>query len=329
MSKENTVLVTGAPGWLGTRLVEELRKKGNKVRVLALKGSYIKPIERTGAEIITGNVLDKSSIEKTTKGVKTVVHCAGIIHPKKAADFYRINVDGTRNVLESSANSGVGKFIFISSNSAQGVNKDRNSLFTEKDKPRPYTDYGKSKYLAENVVKDYQRSGKIKTTILRPCWFYGPRPPLRLIKLIQMIRDGKPMIFGDGHNLRSMTYVDNLVDAIILVIKNSKSDGQTYWITDEKPYETLEIYSTIADYFGVKLRPRYIPGLVSYMMEKVDIILGKLGIYEINLHVGGEMRRDIACNIEKAKKELGFNPKVGLKVGMKNTIEWCQEAGLI
>jgi len=142
---------------------------------------------------------------------------------------------------------------------------------------------------------------------------------------MNMIKKGKPIIFGDGLNKRSMTYVHNLVDGMLMAANKKSASGQTYWIADEKPYRTIEIYLTIAEILGVEIKPRFIPGIVSGVMEKADAVLGKMGKYSTNIHVAGEMDQDIACSIEKAKSELGYAPKVGLEEGMRRSIEWCRQ----
>lgn len=324
-------MVTGAPGWLGTRLIEVLRENGRDVCAIVLKGMDASYLEMLGAEVIEADITDGATLSGALNGVGTVFHCAGIIHPSlfRAKDFYRINSDGTRNMLEASVNAGVKKFIHVSSNSAQGVNVRRSVLMTEDGPDKPYTDYGISKHKAEQIVKEYQRAGRIETVIIRPCWFYGPRQPARMTKLMNMIKDGSPLLFGDGKNIRSMTYIDNLIDAMLLVEDSDKAIGETYWIANEEPRTSLEIYEEIARNLGVELKPKYVPKIVSQILEKVDILLGKFGIYEINVHVGGEMVRDIGCSIEKAKKELGYEPKVSFEEGIKASVEWAKEEGLV
>ncbi|MBI2508174.1 NAD-dependent epimerase/dehydratase family protein [Candidatus Woesearchaeota archaeon] len=330
----DVVFVTGTPGWLGSALVEALKKNKRKVRCLVLKGASLLHLQNLGVEIVEGDIAVPSSIKDDYfTDVCTVFHCAGIIHPKlfRARDFYKINRDGTKNLLEKSVSAGVEKFIYISSNAAAGVNKVNGNLMREGDTENPYTDYGKSKWQAEQVVKEFQNKRLIKTVIIRPCWFYGPKLPDRMIKLAKMIKSGKPLLFGDGKNLRSMTYVYDLVDALILAEKNNNAIGQTYWITDERPYTTIEIYRTMAKIFEVdNLEFRKIPASVSIVLELVDKTLGKFGIYEINFHVGGEMTRDIAVSIEKAKNELGWKPKHGgLEEGMRESLKWAMENNLI
>ena len=98
-----------------------------------------------------------------------------------------------------------------------------------------------------------------------------------------MIRDGKALLFGDGNNLRSMTYIDNLCDAMILAEKKNEANGETYWIADEKPYTTLEIYQTIADLLGVELKYKKIPSFASNFATLTDRILQMFRIYQKEL----------------------------------------------
>jgi len=144
-----------------------------------------------------------------------------------------------------------------------------------------------------------------------------------------MIKDGKPMIFGDGSNLRSMSYIGNVSHAIIQAINKESIGYEDYWISDSRPYITNEIYHTIADLLGVDIKPRYIPGIVSSCCRLGDKILQKLGKYSSYIHVAGEMDRSIACSIYKAKRGIGYNPTVDLKEGMKRSIEWCRNYGKI
>jgi len=323
------IFVTGAPGWLGTRLVEILRENKKSVRCLVLKNSDYSKLKDLGADTIEGDLLQPETLNNALNGVETVFHCAGIIHPKNVKEFYKINVDGTKNILEAGIKANAKKFVHISSNSAQGNNVERAILMKEDQQEHPAKNYGKSKYKAEQIVKEAQKSGKINTVILRPCWFYGIRQPDRMTKLMKMIKNGHPIIFGDGKNLRSMTYIDNLVDLMMLVEANDKANGQTYWAADERPYETLEIYQEIANELGVKLNPRFIPKIVSQMFELADDVFQGVGMYNINFHVAGEMTKDIACDISKAKNELGYKPRVDIKKGIKRSVEWCRQNNLL
>jgi len=323
------VLVTGATGWLGMRLVELLREKKKEVRCLvlpAIDSTYLKTL---GTEIFIGNLLNSESLKGLCDGIDTVFHCAGVVHPNRVKEFYEVNVEGTKNILEKAVKLGVGRFIYVSSNSVGGVNISRTKLMEEFDPPHPYKHYGLSKYKAEELVNRAFREGKIKTTILRPCWFYGIRQPERQTRFFKMIKKGNPIIFGDGKNLRSMSYIDNVVDALLLVEQKDISIGNTYWIADKRPYSTIEIYQIIARLLKVKdFRPRFVPTFVSTMCEIADTLIQSIGFYIKELHVAGELAKNIACSIKKAQEELGYEPKIDLEEGMRRSIEWCRTNGM-
>ncbi|MBU2103118.1 MAG: NAD(P)-dependent oxidoreductase [Candidatus Omnitrophota bacterium] len=319
------ILVTGAPGWLGTRLVEILREKNEDVRCIVLPESDDSIITSLGAQSHRGNIVDARSLVGSCDGIDIVFHCAGIIHPSCVKELHQINVDGTKNILEEAIKARVKKIIYVSSNSVGGVNISRDTLMTELDQPRPYKHYGISKYKAEELVNRASSEGKIKTTIIRPCWFYGIRQPERQTTFFRMIKKGNPLVFGDGKNLRSMSYIDNIIDALCLIKDNALSDGKTYWIADRKAYPTIEIYETIAKLLEVKnFKPIYVPGFSSSVFELADTLLQGFGLYQKEIHVAGEMNKDIACSIEKAQRELGYNPNVDLTEGMRRSIEWCR-----
>ena len=136
-------------------------------------------------------------------------------------------------------------------------------------------------------------------------------------------------MFGDGENLRSMSYVDNIVQGLTLAESVEKAAGNTYWIADERPYPTIEIYRTVAELLDVQdFSPRYIPGFSCYIAEIADELIQATGFYWTEMHVAGEMNRNIACSIEKAKAELGYKPTIELREGMRRSIEWCRKKGM-
>lgn len=335
------VLITGVPGWLGNRFLEILtegfEEEGSslpwQLRCLVLQDVKYSSFERLRKykpiEFMTGDITKKGTLKTALTGVDVIFHLAGIIHPKKIQDLYDINTLGTENLLSVAVEMGVKRFIHISSNSVAGTNVHANVLMKESDVPRPYMHYGSSKYKAENLVNAFGRAGKIETVIFRPCWFYGPAQPERQTIFFRMIKKGNPIVFGDGENIRSMSYVDNTCEALLLAAESSVAVGKTYWIADEKPYRTIEIYETIADLLGVtQFKPRYLPDFSSEVFFQVDKILQGLGLYIKEVHVAGEMNKNIACSVDKAKQELGYTPRVSLREGMQRSIEWCKRNGI-
>lgn len=335
------VLLTGVPGWLGNRFLEILVKESAKndpvsgwdIRCLCQPTIDISHIHSLASiksiEVVRADVSQRESLNGALKNIDVVFHMVGIIHPQRIKQLYEVNTLGTRNILRAAYEAGVKKFVYISSNSVGGMNVKRTKLMSEDDPPNPYLHYGRSKYQAECSVNEFYQSGKLKTVILRPCWYYGPHQPERQTRFLQMIKKGNPIVFGSGDNLRSMSYVDNVCQAMISAAQKDVANGKTYWIADERPYRTIEIYQTVADLLGVRsFKPRYVPDVVSECCAMADSLLQRLGCYMKEIHVAGEMNKDIACSIQKAKTELGYAPKIELKDGMNRSIEWCRNNGI-
>ena len=161
------------------------------------------------------------------------------------ADLYEINVDGTTRVVAAAARAGVRRAVVVSSNSPIGVSYSPKKIFDETSPYRPYMNYGRSKMIMELAVREFERRGLIETVIIRPPWFYGPNQPPRQTLFFKLIRDGKFPMVGDGNNLRSMSYIDNLVQGLLLAESVPAARGQTYWIADERPYSMNEIVGTV------------------------------------------------------------------------------------
>jgi nucleoside-diphosphate-sugar epimerase len=337
------VLITGVPGWLGSRFVEILLNgddgegppRGDwRIRCLTEPGSGLpSPFAHAGKlDVLRADITrDRDALAQACRGVEVVFHIAGIIHPPltRLRLLYDVNTQGTRNMLAAAVAGGVRRFVYVSSNSPVGCNRSAHELFTEETPYNPYLNYGLSKYHAELAVQDYQRAGALETVVLRPCWFYGPEQPRRQTRFFKMIQKGNPIVFGNGQNLRSMSYVDNTCQALLLAAEKPAAAGKTYWVADRRPYAMLEIYETVADLLNVALKPRYVPGFLSDACETLDRTLQACNLYEMNFHVAGEMNKNIACSVEKAGRELGYDPPIELREGMRRSIEWCRKVGYL
>jgi nucleoside-diphosphate-sugar epimerase len=192
---------------------------------------------------------------------------------------------------------------------------------------------GRSKLAMEQVVHEFQESGKLETVIIRAPWFYGPFQPARQTLFFRMVRDGKAPLVGDGGNRRSMAYTGNLASGLILAATHSAAAGQTYWIADAVPYTMCEVIDTVERLleaeFGQKCQHRRmrLPGFVSDVAEVVDRGIQATGLYHQKMHVLSEMNKTIACSVDKARRELGYQPKVALEEGMRRSMQWVMEHG--
>lgn len=338
------VLITGALGWLGISLVKALIKGLPDVerfsqprddltlRCLILPGQDPEIFKKLSdkIEVIVGDLRNPKDCDRFCEGADgaTLFHTAGIIHPRRVSEFYEINVEGTKNLLNSAIQSGIRRAVIVSSNSPCGCNPHPDHLFDEKSPYNPYMNYGKSKMLMELAVSEVQKSGKIETVVVRPPWFYGPNQPPRQTLFFQMIRDGKGPIVGDGNNLRSMAYLDNLCQGILLAAESENADGETYWIADDRPYSMNEIIDTVeklleSEFDQVCAHKRLkLPGIAGDIATAVDGSLQSLGLYQQKIHVLSEMNKTIACSVAKAKRELGYSPAVSLEEGMRRSLKW-------
>ena len=336
--------VTGAPGWLGTRLVETLLqglpeakslaafRPYDEVRCLVLRGQDAAPVRAiSGATIVEGDVTDAASTEAFLAGARDapVFHAAGIIHPTRGvAQFEEVNAQGTRNVLAGAIKAGARRFVHVSSNSPIGVNPSPDHVFDEDAPYAPYMGYGRSKKLAEDAVNEAHASGAIETAIIRPPWFYGPNQPERQTLFFRMIRDGKFPVLGTGEQRRSMAYVDNICQGLLLCDHVDAGKGRTYWIADLRPYPMSEIVDTVEavlrDDLGVKVTGKRfrLPGFVGDVAQAIDGSLQAMGVYHQKFHVLSEMNKTIACTVERAARELGYAPTVDLREGMRRSLAW-------
>jgi nucleoside-diphosphate-sugar epimerase len=321
-------IVTGAPGWLGTQLTLTLARDGRAVRCLVLKGQDTSALP-DAVEIVSGDLRDPQACDTLCRSAKgaTVFHCAGVIHPGwRTRDFWDVNVEGTRNLVHAAQRAGVRRLVAVSSNSPMGTNAP-GEVFTEDSPYRPYMGYGKSKVQMERVVM----GAELEWVIIRPPWFYGVGQPPRQSLFFEMIRDGKGPLVGPGDNLRSMAYIDNIVQGLSLCETTPRAEGQTYWIADERPYRMREILDTVEalmrDEFGITCRGGRLrlPAVVGPFATACDALLQRVGLYQQKVHVLGELDKNIACSIDKARSELGYNPAIALEEGMRRSIAWWLE----
>jgi nucleoside-diphosphate-sugar epimerase len=220
----------------------------------------------------------------------------------------------------------------VSSNSPFGANPTPQDRFTEASPFHPYMGYGKSKLEAEELVRRTSERGDLETVVLRPPWFYGPYQPPRQTQWLATVRRGRFPLVGDGTNQRSMVYTGNLVHGLLRAEVAAAAPGQAYWIADTEPYAMRDVFATVRRAFDAEglpathRQPR-IPRLAGVVAERLDGVLQGAGRYSPALHVLGELKDTIACDIAKARDELGYDPPTDLFEGMRASIRWCLERG--
>lgn len=334
------VVATGAAGWLGRNLLAALAPTRGMVRALvqtpeeaslaALAGSSVEPV--------VGDVRDPATLDRLFDGLPagaTVVHTAAVIHPTGGIrPFFDVNVGGTALVLDRARRHDVARFVHLSSNSPFGANPTPEHRFSEDSPFNPHLGYGTSKYEAEELVRRAGVAGWLHTVILRPPWFYGPYQPERQTRWLRAVQRGRFPLVGDGTNRRSMVYTGNLVHGIERAEVADVAPGSAYWIADPEPYPMVEVLATVRRALGAEGlavtggQPR-LPRLAGVAAETADRALQRVGRYHQALHVLGELKDTIACDVSRARAELGYDPQGTLYDGMRVAIRWCLDRGML
>jgi nucleoside-diphosphate-sugar epimerase len=338
LQRSDTVVITGAAGWLGQNLVRSLASRP-RVRVLVTRDDEASPLSLLSPtiEAVVGDVRDPSTADRLFDGIggdATVFHAAAIIHPARhVRDLYDVNVGGTQLVLDRARRAGVRRFVHVSSNSPFGANPTTHHTFDESSPYNPYMAYGRSKVEAEGIVRRSHDRGDIAAVIVRPPWFYGPFQPERQSTWFSAVRKGRFPIIGDGTQRRSMVYSGNLVHGLERAEVAEAAPGRAWWIADPTPYELREILETVraaleAEGLPVSGTLRSVPRVVGVVAEKIDALLQSRGLYQQAVHVLGELKDTIACDTSAAQREIGYAPQVSLLDGMRASIRWGLERGM-
>jgi len=309
------VLVTGASGFVGRALVAQLVALGHD-EVLALTRQA--PADQvSGATYLADNYLAwQTQWQPTLAGVHTVVHAAARAHllNDRAADplseFRKINVTGTLNLAAQAAQSGVSRFVFISSIGANGMQTAPGKPFTEVDQPNPHNAYALSKWEAEQGLLRIADETGMEVVIIRPPLVYSCNAPGNFGSLMRAVQRGRPLPLGAVHNQRSLVALDNLVDFIVTCISHPQAANQTFLVSDGQDLSTTELVRGMARAAGVPARLLPVPVWAlqagATLLDKGDAVQRLCG----NLQV----------DISKASSLLGWVPPVSVVEGLRRAV---------
>jgi nucleoside-diphosphate-sugar epimerase len=310
-------LVTGATGFIGSHLCEELVKRGYKVTCLSRTASNLQWIENLDVGLCRGDCTDSASLLKAVESVDYVFHLAGLTKATSDADFFNVNAKGTENLIKtiSERNPKLKRFVYLSSLAAVGPSRNGNPV-TENTHPDPVSSYGKSKLEGERAVLDYKDS--IPVTVLRPPAVFGPRDRDMLV-MFKMIKKG--VFFDLGKCYYSLLYVDDLVRGIVQCAESKEAEGKVYFLSDAEIYTGEAVATEMSSALGVKALPLKVPKFAMPFFAFIGEKINKAGI--INRDRIKDFRHSHwICDPGRVRKEIGFIPKVGLKEGIKWTADW-------
>ncbi len=325
------ILVTGGTGFTGSALTFRLLNEGHDVGVLDYQeGIRDDALREAGAELIYGSVTDASVVRDAMEGCEFVYHLAAAFRElDRPESFYRaVNVGGTRNVMEAAEACGVEKVVYCSTQGVHGHIDDPPGDETSPIDPEDH--YQQTKYEGEEVVRDFIEEG-MNATILRPTAIYGPGDPERFFMIYEFVDKGWFPMFGDGSTYYHPVYIDNLVDAFLLVMDPEKGRGGTYIIADEEYAPIKELVQRVARAMNTEVRILQFPFwpllAAAHVCEK---LCKPFGITPPLFPRRADWYRQVrAFRIEKARRELGYEPRVGLDEGLRKTAEWYWQEGYL
>lgn len=321
--KENKLasyLVTGGAGFIGSHLVDRLLKMGEKVIVVDNFDDYYDPrIKRDNIKTHLDNknftlrevdLRDKQSLEEIFQSnrINKVIHLAaraGVRASLKNPFIYEeVNIKGTLNLLEACKRYPLESFIFVSSSSVYGTT-DKIPFLEEERLGKLVSFYAVSKYTGEIICYTYHHLHHIPITCLRLFTVYGPRqrPEMAIHKFIRLISQGKKIdIFGNGSSRRDYTYISDIIDGMMQVLDKRRLGFEVFNLGSSKMIELRRLISLIEDLLGKKARMRYLP-------EQP----GDLPVTH--------------ADVSKARKMLGYNPKIKIEEGIAKTLDWFKGRG--
>lgn len=323
-------LVTGATGFTGGYLVENLIDHNYDVRVLVRPTSNIEKLKKFGVEFSFGDIRNKDEVDDAVQGVDIVFHVAALFRSAGIPNsvYWDVNVQGTENVLRVAVRHKVKRVVHCSTGGVHGHIDDPPA--TEDVPHKPADVYQESKSEGEKLALHYHRTKGLSVSVVRPTGIYGPGDT-RMLKMYRLIQKRRFIMFGSGNTLYHLTFVTDLVDGIRLAGEKVAADGQVYFIAGEKYITLNEFAEIIADELGTSTIRWHLPVFpvyaLGFLCEKICVLLRtEPPIYRRRVDF---FTQNHAFDISKAKKELGYAPKVEPKEGIHLTAEWYKQEGFL
>ncbi|MBP1590041.1 MAG: NAD-dependent epimerase/dehydratase family protein [Kiritimatiellae bacterium] len=332
------VVVTGGTGFTGSHLTRRMLDRGYDVTVLDnQKGLFDDEFKARGAKIIYGSVTDEKVLDEALEGADTVHHLAAAFRKVNMANrvYSEVNQGGMRKLLEVAKRRNVRKIVYCST---QGVHGNVASLSQNPPVPgdenspiKPEDYYQFSKHQGEIVAKEFVEKEGMDITVLRPTALYGPGDPGRFLMLYKWVARGYFPFFGNGKVFYHPVYVENFVDAHELAAARPEAKGQTYIIADDKYYYIKDIVAMISEVMNMPCKFVRLPFAPMYAVAALVELLYKPLPWDppIFRRRADWYRQNRGFKIDKARRELGYEPKVALREGLKITGQWYLDNGYL
>jgi nucleoside-diphosphate-sugar epimerase len=318
------VFISGALGFIGSVLADRYRSQGAEVRGVDVRAD-------SALGVVAGDISEAGAWQQHVSGCDLVINTAAYVgFGGKLDDVWRVNVLGTRRMLDAAAQGGAERFVQFSSVTTFGFEfpDGVEESYPVRLTGNPYPD---SKIASEQVTLQAHVGGEVVATIVRPGDVYGPRSRGWTVLPVQMIKSGQMVLPAGGHGQIGLVYVDNLVDGVLLAAESDKARGETFTIADGPAVEVGEFFAHYSRMLG-KPPPRTLPTPVARTVAAAGGRLAKLAGQDTELSAASVdylAKRCGAYSIEKARRVLGYEPKVSLDEGMRRTEAWLRAEGLL
>jgi dihydroflavonol-4-reductase len=318
-------LVTGATGFVGGHLVEQLLARGDTVTALVRSPGKAAPLERAGVRLVRGDLHAHAALAEAVQGQDVIYHVAGAVAALDEAAYLAGNRDGTANVVRAAEASGAPRLVLVSSMAAGGPavpGRPRSAG----EPPRPVTAYGRSKLASEAVV----RASRLPWTILRPPTIYGPRDRDNLIKVFRIAKLGVSPVFGDGSMELSAVYAPDLAEALVLAGRADSVIGGVFYVNHPEVLTSAQLVRMIGTTMGRTVGIVPLPEPVAR------------GILAITGGAARLLGRPTILNADKANEffqpawtgdpgpfmqATGWLAKHDMKAGLAETFRWYRAEG--
>lgn len=330
MSQTRTVLVTGANGFVGRNLCQALVEAGHAVKGLVRPGSERRFLSGLkGLALISGDITVPEHWPQALEGVEAVFHAAAKVSDwGPRAEFQAANVEGVRNVVEAARERGVRRVVVLSTVSVYGFPGQKNVDETFPLRPRPSDPYAATKAQGERLALSFNGQG-VEVTALRAGGIYGPHDQTTSLKMIPFLLKGRFCHVDHGRRVMAPLYIDNLIQALNLAAWSPAAPGQVYNIVDQGEVTWQEYIAWMCQELGCPLSRLSAPGWLAWpaagAVEFGARLVGLKDPPPITRYRVRAVMRDSHYSIQKARRELGYEPQVSTREGIRRTIRWYRE----
>ncbi len=323
---------------LGSHIAERLRRRNWSVRAVCRVGSDVTFLSRIGVQLVSGDLTDRSALGRACEGVDAVFHAAARVGDWGPwADFVRVSIDGTQHLIDAAADARVERFLHVSSISVYGHVDGAGKVHDESSpigaNVHRWSYYTRAKVEAEHRVATAHKSGKIRATILRPSWLYGPRDRATLPRLIESIRSRKLRVIGDGTNRLNVVHAANVAEASVLAVESDRAIGEAYNCSHDGVLTQRRYFDLVADALGEPRVTRMVPYRAAYGAAFGMECLGHLFRASkpplVTRYAVWLMGRRCFFECDKIKEHLGWSPTIGYEQGVPEAVrEYIPESRL-